>query len=234
MPLEKVLIVDDDKNICDLLRVYLEKEGYSTIISNEGNEAMVKFNSLNPDIVLLDIMLPGMDGWQICKEIRKASDTPIIMLTAKSEIFDKMLGLELGADDYIVKPFDTKEVLARIKAVARRSGKLPKPVEMQEVHYDKLSINLTRYVLKAGGKVIDAPPKEIELLFYLASNPNRVFTRDQLLDEIWGFDYYGDSRTIDVHIKRLRGKLCGISKQWDLTTVWGVGYKFELNEIKES
>lgn len=234
MPLEKVLIVDDDKNICDLLRVYLEKEGYSTIISNEGNEAMVKFNSLNPDIVLLDIMLPGMDGWQICKEIRKASDTPIIMLTAKSEIFDKVLGLELGADDYIVKPFDTKEVLARIKAVARRSGKLPKPVEMQEVHYDKLSINLTRYVLKAGGKVIDAPPKEIELLFYLASNPNRVFTRDRLLDEIWGFDYYGDSRTIDVHIKRLRGKLCGISKQWDLTTVWGVGYKFELNEIKES
>lgn len=234
MPLEKVLIVDDDKNICDLLRVYLEKEGYSTIISNEGNEAMLKFNSLNPDIVLLDIMLPGMDGWQICKEIRKASDTPIIMLTAKSEIFDKVLGLELGADDYIVKPFDTKEVLARIKAVARRSGKLPKPVEMQEVHYDKLSINLTRYVLKAGGKVIDAPPKEIELLFYLASNPNRVFTRDQLLDEIWGFDYYGDSRTIDVHIKRLRGKLCGISKQWDLTTVWGVGYKFELNEIKES
>lgn len=234
MPLEKVLIVDDDKNICDLLRVYLEKEGYSTIISNEGNEAMVKFNSLNPDIVLLDIMLPGMDGWQICKEIRKASDTPIIMLTAKSEIFDKVLGLELGADDYIVKPFDTKEVLARIKAVARRSGKVPKPVEMQEVHYDKLSINLTRYVLKAGGKVIDAPPKEIELLFYLASNPNRVFTRDQLLDEIWGFDYYGDSRTIDVHIKRLRGKLCGISKQWDLTTVWGVGYKFELNEIKES
>lgn len=234
MPLEKVLIVDDDKNICDLLRVYLEKEGYSTIISNEGNEAMVKFNSLNPDIVLLDIMLPGMDGWQICKEIRKASDTPIIMLTAKSEIFDKVLGLELGADDYIVKPFDTKEVLARIKAVARRSGKLPKPVEMQEVHYDKLSINLTRYVLKAGGKVIDAPPKEIELLFYLASKPNRVFTRDQLLDEIWGFDYYGDSRTIDVHIKRLRGKLCGISKQWDLTTVWGVGYKFELNEIKES
>lgn len=234
MPLEKVLIFDDDKNICDLLRVYLEKEGYSTIISNEGNEAMVKFNSLNPDIVLLDIMLPGMDGWQICKEIRKASDTPIIMLTAKSEIFDKVLGLELGADDYIVKPFDTKEVLARIKAVARRSGKLPKPVEMQEVHYDKLSINLTRYVLKAGGKVIDAPPKEIELLFYLASNPNRVFTRDQLLDEIWGFDYYGDSRTIDVHIKRLRGKLCGISKQWDLTTVWGVGYKFELNEIKES
>lgn len=234
MPLEKVLIVDDDKNICDLLRVYLEKEGYSTIISNEGNEAMVKFNSLNPDIVLLDIMLPGMDGWQICKEIRKASDTPIIMLTAKSEIFDKVLGLELGADDYIVKPFDTKEVLARIKAVARRSGKLPKPVEMQEIHYDKLSINLTRYVLKAGGKVIDAPPKEIELLFYLASNPNRVFTRDQLLDEIWGFDYYGDSRTIDVHIKRLRGKLCGISKQWELTTVWGVGYKFELNEIKES
>ena len=178
-------------------------------------------------------MLPGMDGWQICKEIRKASDTPIIMLTAKVKSSIRFWGLSWAPTIYS-QAFDTKEVLARIKAVARRSGKLPKPVEMQEVHYDKLSINLTRYVLKAGGKVIDAPPKEIELLFYLASNPNRVFTRDQLLDEIWGFDYYGDSRTIDVHIKRLRGKLCGISKQWDLTTVWGVGYKFELNEIKES
>lgn len=230
MPFDKVLIVDDDKNICDLLRVYLEKEGYSTIISNDGNEAMVKFDLLNPDIVLLDVMLPGIDGWQICKEIRKTSNTPIIMLTAKSEVFDKVLGLELGADDYIVKPFDTKEVLARIKAVSRRSGKIHKSIESQEVNYDKLSINLTRYVLKAGGKVIDAPPKEIELMFCLASNPNKVFTRDQLLDEVWGFEYYGDSRTIDVHIKRLRSKICGISKKWDLKTVWGVGYKFELKE----
>ena len=229
-----VLVVEDDRPVRNLIVTTLKSHDYRYLTAENGKTAIMEASSHNPDIVLLDIMLPGMDGWQICKEIRKASDTPIIMLTAKSEIFDKVLGLELGADDYIVKPFDTKEVLARIKAVARRSGKLPKPVEMQEVHYDKLSINLTRYVLKAGGKVIDAPPKEIELLFYLASNPNRVFTRDQLLDEIWGFDYYGDSRTIDVHIKRLRGKLCGISKQWELTTVWGVGYKFELNEIKES
>jgi DNA-binding response OmpR family regulator len=231
MPVEKVLIIDDDRNICDLLRVYLEKEGYSTIISNDGNEAMVKFNSLHPDIVLLDVMIPGIDGWQVCKEIRKISDTPIIMLTAKSEVFDKVLGLELGADDYIIKPFDTKEVLARIKAVSRRSGKIPKPVVTQEVNYDKLSINLTRYVLKVAGKVIDAPPKEIELLFCLASNPNTVMTRDQLLDNVWGVDYYGDSRTIDVHIKRLRAKLSGVSKQWSLKTVWGVGYKFELKEL---
>ena len=230
----KILIVEDDLEISKLLAVFLQGNGYEVLCQYDGLHVLDCIQEHQIDLILLDIMLPGMDGWQICKEIRKASDTPIIMLTAKSEIFDKVLGLELGADDYIVKPFDTKEVLARIKAVARRSGKLPKPVEMQEVHYDKLSINLTRYVLKAGGKVIDAPPKEIELLFYLASNPNRVFTRDQLLDEIWGFDYYGDSRTIDVHIKRLRGKLCGISKQWELTTVWGVGYKFELNEIKES
>ena len=227
----KILIVEDDLEISKLLADFLQGNGYEVLCQYDGLHVLDCIQEHQIDLILLDIMLPGMDGWQICKEIRKASDTPIIMLTAKSEIFDKVLGLELGADDYIVKPFDTKEVLARIKAVARRSGKLPKPVEMQEVHYDKLSINLTRYVLKAGGKVIDAPPKEIELLFYLASNPNRVFTRDQLLDEIWGFDY---SRTIDVHIKRLRGKLCGISKQWDLTTVWGVGYKFELNEIKES
>lgn len=230
MSAEKVLIVDDDKNICELLRGNLEKEGYSTIISNDGNEAMVKFNSLNPNMVLLDIMLPGIDGWQVCKEIRKISDTPIIMLTAKSEVFDKVLGLELGADDYIVKPFDPKEVIARIKAVSRRYVRTPQMNQVQEVNFDKLSINLTRYVLKADGKVIDAPPKEIELLYCLASHPNTVFTRDQLLDNVWGFDYYGDSRTIDVHIKRLRGKLYGISDQWELTTVWGVGYKFELHE----
>lgn len=230
MSADKILIIDDDKNICELLRTHLEKEGYSTIISNDGNEAMVKFNSLNPDMVLLDIMLPGMDGWQVCKEIRKTSDTPIIMLTAKSEVFDKVLGLELGADDYIVKPFDPKEVLARMKAVSRRYSHIPKVSNIKEVNYDKLSINLTRYVLKADGKVIDAPPKEIELLYCLASHPNTVFTRDQLLDNVWGFDYYGDSRTIDVHIKRLRAKLDGVSDKWTLSTVWGVGYKFELHE----
>ncbi len=230
MALDKVLIVDDDKNICDLLRLYLEKEGYSVILSHDGEEAVVKFNALKPDIVLLDIMLPGLDGWQVCREIRKKSNVPIIMITAKSETFDKVLGLELGADDYIVKPFDTKEVIARIKAVARRTGQTMTEVEVKEVRYDKLSVNMTRYELKVDGKVLDTPPKELELLFYLASNPNRVYTRDQLLDEVWGFEYYGDSRTIDVHIKRLREKLEGISDKWALKTVWGVGYKFEVDE----
>lgn len=230
MSIGKILIIDDDKNICDLLRIYLEKEGYSTIISNNGEEGMVKFHALKPDIILLDVMLPGMDGWQICREIRKNYSTPILMITAKSEVFDKVLGLELGADDYIVKPFDTKEVLARIKAVSRRVGQAPSASESRELYYDNLHINLTRYVLKVGGKVIDTPPKELELLFFLASNPNRVFTRDQLLDEVWGFEYYGDSRTIDVHIKRLRLKLEGVSKKWALKTVWGVGYKFECDE----
>lgn len=230
MSLDKILIVDDDKNVCDLLKVYLEKEGYSTIISNNGNEAMVKFKSLHPDVVLLDIMIPGKDGWQVCQEIRRIADTPILMLSAKSEVFDKVLGLELGADDYIVKPFDAKEVLARIKAVMRRTQKVAKPIAMQEVNYDKLSVNLTRYVLKICGKVKETPPKEIELLFCLASNPNTVFTRDQLLDKVWGFEYYGDSRTIDVHVKRLRAKLDGVSDQWALKTVWGVGYKFEVRE----
>lgn len=233
MSKEKILIVDNDKNICELLKDYLEKEDYSIIISNDGNDAMVKFNSLNPSMVLLEIMLPELDGWHICKEIRKISDTPIIFITSKGEVFDKVLGLELGADDYIVKPFDPKEVAARIKAVSRRYAKLPQSDQVQEVNYDKLSINMTRYVLKADGKVIDAPPKEIELLYCLASHPNTVFTRDQLLDNVWGFDYYGDSRTIDVHIKRLRAKLFGLSDQWELTTVWGVGYKFELHEKTE-
>lgn len=230
MSIGKILIIDDDKNICDLLRIYLEKEGYSTIISNNGEEGMVKFHALKPDIILLDVMLPGMDGWQICREIRKNYNTPILMITAKSEVFDKVLGLELGADDYIVKPFDTKEVLARIKAVSRRVGQIPSASESRELYYDNLHINLTRYVLKVCGKVIDTPPKELELLFFLASNPNRVFTRDQLLDEVWGFEYYGDSRTIDVHIKRLRLKLEGVSNKWALKTVWGVGYKFECDE----
>lgn len=230
MSVDKILIVDDDKNICDLLRIYLEKEGYSTIISYNGEKAMVKFNALNPNIVLLDIMLPGMDGWQICREIRKVSSVPILILTAKGEVFDKVLGLELGADDYIVKPFDTKEVLARIKAVTRRTSLMPSGNDNKELFYDNLHINLSRYVLKVKGKVVDTPPKELELLFFLASNPNRVYTRDQLLDEVWGFEYYGDSRTIDVHIKRLRAKLEGVSDKWTLKTVWGVGYKFECDE----
>ena len=230
MSLGKVLVVDDDNNICELLRLYLEKEGYGVILSHDGEEAIVKFNALKPDIVLLDIMLPGLDGWQVCREIRKKSNAPIIMITAKAETFDKVLGLELGADDYIVKPFDTKEVIARIKAVYRRVGQTSNETEIKEVKYDKLIVNMTRYELKVDGKVMDTPPKELELLFYLASNPNRVYTRDQLLDEVWGFEYYGDSRTIDVHIKRLREKLEGVSDQWALKTVWGVGYKLAADE----
>lgn len=230
MALEKILIVDDDKNICDVLRLYLEKEGYGVILSHDGNEAVVKFNALKPDLVLLDIMLPGMDGLQVCREIRKKSSVPIIMITAKGETIDKVIGLEIGGDDYIVKPFDAKEVIARINAIARRVGSNTSEPETKEVKYDNISVNMTRYELKVDGKVIDTPPKELELLYYLASNPNRVYTRDQLLDEVWGFDYYGDSRTIDVHIKRLREKLEGVSDKWSLKTVWGVGYKFELNE----
>ncbi len=230
MSIGKILVVDDDKNICELLRLYLEKEGYSVAISNQGEEAIAKFNAIKPDLILLDIMLPGLDGWQVCREIRKTSNVPIIMLTAKGETFDKVLGLELGADDYVVKPFDTKEVIARVKAVLRRIGNAAPAVETKEVNYDKLSVNMTRYELKVDGKVIDTPPKELELLFHLASNPNRVYTRDQLLDEVWGFEYYGDSRTIDVHVKRLREKLEGVSDKWSLKTVWGVGYKFEVVE----
>lgn len=227
---EKILIIDDDKNVCDFLRTHFEREGFTAIIANDGAEGIDKFNSSSPDMIILDIMMPLADGWQVCKEIRKNSDTPIIMLTAKGEVIDKILGLELGADDYIVKPFDVKEVLARVKAVLRRCSKNSPAITIQEVNYDKLSINLTRYVLKANGKVVEAPPKEIELLYCLASHPNILFTRDQLLDNVWGFDYYGDSRTIDVHIKRLRAKLCGLSDRWEITTVWGKGYKFELKE----
>ena len=234
MASEKVMVVDDDKNICELLRLYLEKEGYSVILCNDGQEAVVKFNALNPDFVLLDIMLPSLDGWQVCREIRKKSNIPIIMLTAKGETFDKVLGLELGADDYVVKPFDTKEVVARIKAVLRRISQTSQAEEIKEVSYDKLTVNMTRYELKVDGRVIDTPPKELELLFHLASNPNRVYTRDQLLDEVWGFEYYGDSRTIDVHVKRLREKLEGVSDHWALKTVWGVGYKFEVRDGAKS
>ena len=223
----KILIVDDDQNICELLRLYAEKEGYTVALAHDGRKAVECFEQESPDIILLDIMLPELDGWQVCREIRKKSQCPIIMLTAKGETFDKVLGLELGADDYVVKPFETKEVLARIKAVLRRSDKQD-PNEKKVVTFDKLSINLNNYELKVDGRQVDTPPKEMELIYHLASNPNRVFSRDQLLDEVWGFNYYGDSRTVDVHVKRLREKLEGVSDQWSLKTVWGVGYKFEV------
>lgn len=225
---KKILIVDDDVNICELLRLYLEKDGFRADVVTDGLKALEAVESSHPDLVLLDIMLPGLDGWQICREIRKNSQIPIIMLTAKGETFDKVLGLELGADDYITKPFETKEVIARIKAVLRRSAeKTPAQDTTKAVSFDKLSINLTNYELTVDGKAVDTPPKELELIYHLASNPNRVYTRDQLLDEVWGFEYYGDSRTVDVHVKRLREKLEGVSDKWELKTVWGVGYKFE-------
>lgn len=225
----KILIVDDDTNICELLRLYIEKEGYSVVIANDGEVAVEKFQKESPDLVLLDIMLPKMDGWQVCREIRKTSECPIIMLTAKGEVFDKILGLELGADDYVVKPFEAKEVVARIRAVLRRTATSDED-EKKELVFDKLSINLTTYELKVNGKTVDTPPKELELLYHLASNPNKVYTRDQLLDQVWGFEYYGDSRTVDVHVKRIREKIDGVSDKWELRTVWGVGYKFETKE----
>ncbi|MBR0113112.1 MAG: response regulator transcription factor [Clostridia bacterium] len=229
MSAEKILVVDDETNICELLKLYLEKEGYEVYTANNGADAVNVFKEVDPDLTLLDIMLPVLDGWQVCREIRKFSDKPIIMLTAKAETFDKVLGFELGADDYVVKPFDTKEVMARVKAVLRRSGGAAKS-DVKEVRYDKLIINLTNYELTVDGVKIDTPPKELELLYHLASNPNRVYTRDQLLDEVWGFDYYGDSRTVDVHVKRLRAKLEGVSDKWELKTVWSVGYKFATND----
>ncbi len=228
MSMGKILVADDDQNICELIRLYLEKENFTVVLASNGEEAVAKFSAESPDLVLLDIMMPQLDGWQVCREIRRKSDCPIIMITAKGETFDKVLGLELGADDYVVKPFDAKEIVARIKAVMRRVGKgSSSGEEIKEVSYDKLVVNMTRYELTVDGNVVDAPPKELELLFHLASNPNRVYTRDQLLDEVWGFEYYGDSRTVDVHIKRLREKLEGVSEAWTLKTVWGVGYKFE-------
>ena len=226
----KILVVDDDKNICELLRLYLEKEGFTPVIANDGEAALTKYDVEKPDLLILDIMMPKLDGWQVCREIRKKSDVPIIMLTAKGETFDKVLGLELGADDYVVKPFDAKEIVARIKAVLRRVGGQPTEQAIKEVRFDKLVVNMTKYELKVNGVQVDTPPKELELLYHLASNPNRVYTRDQLLDEVWGFEYYGDSRTVDVHVKRLREKLEGVSEQWTLKTVWGVGYKFEVKE----
>ena len=224
----KIMVVDDDPNIGELLRLYLEKEGYIAAVMPDGEAALMAFDTEKPDLVLLDVMMPRLDGWQVCREIRKKSQCPIIMVTAKGEVFDRVLGLELGADDYIVKPFETKEVMARIKAVLRRSG-VNKEKKARIVEYDGLLINMENYELRVGGKVVDAPPKEMELLYHLASNPNRVYTRDQLLDEVWGFEYFGDSRTVDVHIKRLREKLEGASDKWVLKTIWGVGYKFEVS-----
>ena len=226
----KILIVDDDENICELLNLYLKKDGFDTSTAYNGRQAVELAEKYNPDLILLDIMLPELDGWQVCREIRKKSEVPIILLTAKGETFDKILGLELGADDYVTKPFDTKEVVARIKAVLRRSNESEKTEKKEEVRFDKLVINLTNYELVVDGKPIDTPPKELELIYHLASNPNRVYTRDQLLDEVWGFDYYGDSRTVDVHVKRLREKLEDVSDKWSLKTVWGVGYKFEVRQ----
>ena len=224
-----ILICDDDRDIVSALDIYLTSEGYRTIAAYNGREAIQAAEENEIHLILMDVMMPKLDGWQVCREIRKKSQCPIIMLTAKGEVFDKVLGLELGADDYVVKPFETKEVIARINAVLRRIGK-KESSQVKEVHYENLSINLTNYELKVKGVQIDTPPKEMELIYHLASNPNRVFTRDQLLDEVWGFDYYGDSRTVDVHVKRLREKLEGASDKWALKTVWGVGYKFEVKE----
>ena len=227
----KILVVDDDLHICELLKLYLENENYTVYAAYDGQTAVEAFNTKSPDLVLLDIMLPKMDGWQVCREIRKTSFAPIIMISAKGETFDKVLGLELGADDYVTKPFDAKEVVARVKAVLRRTKTDGDNTdETKTIVYDGLEINIINYELKVRGVVVDTPPKELELLYHFASNPNRVYTRDQLLDEVWGFDYYGDSRTVDVHIKRLREKLDGVSRKWALKTVWGVGYKFETKD----
>ena len=223
----KVLIVEDETNIAELLHLYLEKEGFETAVAGDGGKAVELFRAFHPELVLLDIMLPVMDGWSVLKKIRESDKTPVIMLTAKGETDDKVSGLEMGADDYIVKPFEMKEVLARIHAVLRRTGQEEEQGD-QKLSFDKLVINLDSYELLVDGKRVDTPPKELELLYHLASAPNRVFTRNQLLDEVWGFDYFGDSRTVDVHIKRLREKLEGVSEQWCLKTVWGVGYKFEV------
>ena len=223
-----VLIVEDDRDIAELLQMYLEKEGYSVTLAADGGQGLTKFRSMKPDLVLLDVMMPVMDGWSVCRAIRAEAQTPIIMLTAKGETDDKVNGLRSGADDYVTKPFDMKEVLARIEAVLRRTGTAATEKKSRRLVFDKLSIDMDAFELTVDGKKVDTPPKEMELLFYLASSPNRVYTRNQLLDEVWGFDYFGDSRTVDVHVKRLREKLEGVSEAWSLKTVWGVGYKFEV------
>lgn len=229
---QKILIVDDDNNIAELISLYLTKECYDTQIVNDGEEALKAFEVYNPNLILLDLMLPGIDGYQVCREIRTKSNTPIIMLSAKGEIFDKVLGLELGADDYIMKPFDSKELVARVKAVLRRF----QPVKAEAlstdqkcVEFPELTINLTNYSVTYEGRQIDMPPKELELLYFLASSPNQVFTREQLLDNIWGYEYIGDTRTVDVHVKRLREKIKD-KENWSISTVWGIGYKFEVTE----
>lgn len=224
---KKALIIEDDINIAELIRLYLEKDGFDVVLAYDGGKGISEFERFKPDVVLLDIMLPVMDGWGVCREIRSSSKTPIIMLTAKGETFDKVTGLEMGADDYIVKPFDSKELVARIHAVMRRSGGMESAMGKKLV-FDKLVIDMDSFELLVDGKRVDTPPKEMELLYHLASSPNRVYTRNQLLDEVWGFDYFGDSRTVDVHVKRLREKLENVSEKWSLKTVWGVGYKFEL------
>ena len=230
---QKILIVDDDANIAELIGLYLNKECYDTQIAADGEEALELFTTYAPDLVLLDLMLPGIDGYQVCREIRTKSQTPIIMLSAKGEVFDKVLGLELGADDYMEKPFDSKELVARVKAVLRRTHQAPQTAVASAgsgdkiVDYPDLSINLTNYSVTYMGHSLDMPPKELELLYFLASQPNRVFTREQLLDQIWGYEYIGDTRTVDVHIKRLREKL-GDHESWRIATIWGIGYKFEV------
>ena len=225
-----VLVVEDDRNIAGLLQMYLEKEGYAVTVAYDGGQGLQKFRSIKPDLVLLDVMMPVMDGWAVCRTIRAESQTPVIMLTAKSETDDKVQGLRAGADDYITKPFEMKEVLARIEAVLRRSTGVTAEKKSRRLTFDKLVIDMDAFELLVDGKKVDTPPKEMELLYYLASSPNRVYTRNQLLDEVWGFDYFGDSRTVDVHIKRLREKLEGVSEQWNVATIWGVGYKFKVEE----
>ena len=223
-----VLVVEDDRNIAELLQMYLEKEGYAVTVAADGGQGLSAFRSSKPDLVLLDVMMPVMDGWAVCRAIRAESTTPVIMLTAKGETDDKVAGLKQGADDYITKPFEMKEVLARIEAVLRRTSGVTAEKKARRLTFDKLVIDMDSFELIVDGKKVDTPPKEMELLFYLASSPNRVYTRNQLLDEVWGFDYFGDSRTVDVHVKRLREKLEGIEAGWSLKTVWGVGYKFEV------
>lgn len=224
---KKILIVEDEANIRELLRLYLEREGYTVLEAENGVEGIKKWKSEKPDMLLLDVMMPVMDGWAVCREIRAESDVPIIMLTAKGETADRVSGLEMGADDYIVKPLEMPEVIARVRAVFRRMAPDDAP---EKLSFDNLVIDKQAYDLVIKGKRVDAPPKEIELLYFLASSPNRVFTRAQLLDDVWGFDYFGDTRTVDVHVKRLREKLEGVSDKWELKTVWGVGYKFETKE----
>ena len=223
-----VLIVEDDRNIQELLQLYLEKEGYAVTVAGDGGQGLQKFRAIKPDIVLLDVMMPVMDGWAVCRAIRSESQTPIIMLTAKGETEDKITGLKTGADDYVTKPFEMRELLARIEAVLRRTDRNSEQPKVRRLVFDKLIIDMDAFELTVKGKKVDTPPKEMELLYYLASSPNRVYTRNQLLDEVWGFDYFGDSRTVDVHVKRLREKLEGVSESWTLKTVWGVGYKFEV------